>query len=394
MVAPIYPEHLARDGLLLHQTFPKHHPMLAPPIPAIIEANRKTELCRNHERGHCVYGSKCAYAHGSSELRRQTLDEMEQAGRIPNASRFRSYPCITWVSTGSCVYGHRCVFIHDPRLIASEEGIEAAERFRELVVTDIEHEKSMAACGGSQTSGGRHWALNGTGASPKSKPFFYWPDVHYHDNIAPTSNTIPYDLDLATTHFGERSNAVYRLWYSLIETVTDGRHPKTWFSIPKDDDLLAKEKSVFRALAQGKSATPSTPLTYNNHKVIKPSPSRHQEMSPTVHSRPQYRVQQAGGDSAYTTFKLDNPTHTHTNVHTQSFKHDNSTHAHANIHTHSWGGGNMKAVVRRSDTAEQQQGGFYGSAFRMNSGYGCHTVANIADKDSFGQEIIRHSPYC
>ncbi|KAG5182633.1 hypothetical protein JKP88DRAFT_164454 [Tribonema minus] len=72
----------------------------------VIEANRKTELCRNWQNGTCLYGGKCAFAHGQSELTVQTLTEMEKAGRIPNAARFRSNPCMasTWVATGSCPY--------------------------------------------------------------------------------------------------------------------------------------------------------------------------------------------------------------------------------------------------------------------------------------------------
>lgn len=33
------------------------------------------------------YGDKCAFAHSKSELRRLSLEEMQQAGRIPNANK-------------------------------------------------------------------------------------------------------------------------------------------------------------------------------------------------------------------------------------------------------------------------------------------------------------------
>ena len=53
----------------------------------IISANRKTELCKNYP--HCKYGDKCAFAHGEEELRKLSLTEMENTGRIPKASKFR-----------------------------------------------------------------------------------------------------------------------------------------------------------------------------------------------------------------------------------------------------------------------------------------------------------------
>ena len=96
---------------------------------------------------NCKYGNKCAFAHSKAELRRLSLEEMvralsacvfvllydvpfgdvpphltpsittqEQAGRIPDARKYRVYPCLTWLSTGACPYNDRCVFIHDPRI--------------------------------------------------------------------------------------------------------------------------------------------------------------------------------------------------------------------------------------------------------------------------------------
>lgn len=50
--------------------FPRSHPPSTPP--------------------HCCagkYGDKCAFAHSKSELRRLSLEEMQQAGRIPNANK-------------------------------------------------------------------------------------------------------------------------------------------------------------------------------------------------------------------------------------------------------------------------------------------------------------------
>lgn len=76
-------------------------------------------MCRNYPR--CPYGASCAFAHSQSELRRLTLEEMEESGRIPNKGKFRVFPCLTWVMTGACPYRDRCVFIHDPRVRGEQE---------------------------------------------------------------------------------------------------------------------------------------------------------------------------------------------------------------------------------------------------------------------------------
>ncbi|CAM9924253.1 unnamed protein product [Ascophyllum nodosum] len=46
----------------------------------IIEANRKTEICRHWLAGACPFGGKCAFAHGAHELRAPSID-MERTGR-------------------------------------------------------------------------------------------------------------------------------------------------------------------------------------------------------------------------------------------------------------------------------------------------------------------------
>lgn len=72
----------------------------------------KTELCRQFsESGSCRYGSKCQYAHGTSELR--TL------ARHP---KYKSELCKTFHATGFCPYGSRCHFIHSKSLPQMEFG--------------------------------------------------------------------------------------------------------------------------------------------------------------------------------------------------------------------------------------------------------------------------------
>jgi len=63
----------------------------------------KTELCRPFEEsGHCKYGDKCQFAHGSLELR--TLS------RHP---KYKTDLCRTYHTIGFCPYGPRCHFIHN-----------------------------------------------------------------------------------------------------------------------------------------------------------------------------------------------------------------------------------------------------------------------------------------
>ena len=62
----------------------------------------KTELCRPfEEHGHCKYGDKCQFAHGSNDMR--------SLNRHP---KYKTEPCRTFHNTGICPYGPRCHFIH------------------------------------------------------------------------------------------------------------------------------------------------------------------------------------------------------------------------------------------------------------------------------------------
>ncbi|KAJ8330416.1 hypothetical protein QVD99_007754 [Batrachochytrium dendrobatidis] len=68
----------------------------------------KTELCRAwEETGSCRYGTKCQFAHSSSELR--------QLDRHP---KYKTEMCKTFWERGSCLYGKRCCFIHLERTAA------------------------------------------------------------------------------------------------------------------------------------------------------------------------------------------------------------------------------------------------------------------------------------
>ncbi|KAI7866602.1 hypothetical protein BDF14DRAFT_1810504 [Spinellus fusiger] len=69
----------------------------------------KTEYCRNWtELGHCRYGKRCCYAHGSNELR-----------AAPRHNRYKTQICRAYHVEGACPYGIRCTFIHDIEVASS-----------------------------------------------------------------------------------------------------------------------------------------------------------------------------------------------------------------------------------------------------------------------------------
>lgn len=63
----------------------------------------KTEFCRNfREKGTCVYGDHCQFAHGKVELRPD----------IVRHSKYKTKLCQKYWIAGYCAYGPRCNFIH------------------------------------------------------------------------------------------------------------------------------------------------------------------------------------------------------------------------------------------------------------------------------------------
>jgi len=64
----------------------------------------KTEICRNFkEKGTCLYGELCQFAHGKHELRKDVVRH----------NKYKTKLCQKYWITGYCAYGPRCNFIHD-----------------------------------------------------------------------------------------------------------------------------------------------------------------------------------------------------------------------------------------------------------------------------------------
>ncbi|CAG9328510.1 unnamed protein product [Blepharisma stoltei] len=62
----------------------------------------KTERCKNWEAGICEFGSRCAFAHGDSELRL----------RGHATKNYKTKKCKQFFELGYCIYGYRCQFKH------------------------------------------------------------------------------------------------------------------------------------------------------------------------------------------------------------------------------------------------------------------------------------------
>jgi len=63
----------------------------------------KTEICRNFkEKGSCVYGGLCQFAHGKHELRQDVVRH----------TKYKTKLCQKFWIAGYCAYGPRCNFIH------------------------------------------------------------------------------------------------------------------------------------------------------------------------------------------------------------------------------------------------------------------------------------------
>ena len=68
----------------------------------------KTEVCRNFkERGTCLYGDLCQFAHGKHEIRRDAVRH----------SKYKTKLCQKYWIAGYCAYGPRCNFVHQVRFI-------------------------------------------------------------------------------------------------------------------------------------------------------------------------------------------------------------------------------------------------------------------------------------
>jgi len=78
----------------------------------------KTEICRNFkEKGTCLYGDLCQFAHGKHELRKDFVRH----------NKYKTKLCQKYWIQGYCAYGPRCNFIHQEK-----EGLVNIQQAQEL----------------------------------------------------------------------------------------------------------------------------------------------------------------------------------------------------------------------------------------------------------------------
>ena len=69
----------------------------------------KTELCKSWvETAFCIYGNKCRFAHGKSEIFEKPV----------NQTKYKQKNCLSFFQYGFCNYGTRCHFKHDERTLS------------------------------------------------------------------------------------------------------------------------------------------------------------------------------------------------------------------------------------------------------------------------------------
>ncbi|KAG5182629.1 hypothetical protein JKP88DRAFT_318667 [Tribonema minus] len=216
------------------------------------------------------------------ELRNRDLSQLAdwlvrirraEAGRIPNATKFRSYPCLS-----------RCVFLHDPRLRSTPAS-------RDVSGTTTPEALSTPASSRASTplstgKGGSRCESRGgvLGTGPSSglgmraaRDFFYWPDVvrepipegepspSTSTSSAPRRAKLPaceatYELSSAMADPDKTGDvtgaAVYHLWYSLVETVLDEKGIPTETAANGRPAVAPTHLPIFQQLATGEMVAP------------------------------------------------------------------------------------------------------------------------------------------
>merc|ERR1719350_1611350 len=97
--APLFNSQAHNSSLQLNST-------IASETPGASNPRFKTEICRNFkEKGTCLYGDLCQFAHGKNELRKDVVRH----------NKYKTKLCQKYWIAGYCAYGPRCNFIHQEK---------------------------------------------------------------------------------------------------------------------------------------------------------------------------------------------------------------------------------------------------------------------------------------
>jgi len=155
----------------------------------------KTEVCRNFkEKGTCLYGELCQFAHGKHELRRD----------VARHAKYKTKLCQKYWIAGYCAYGPRCNFIHQEiereaamRLLAMG-GAEARGGAVYRALRPLARPGSSQAADSGASSDSDDQARGAEGAAPRRPPHLldYYSDPPQAQEVSEVAGLLPANFGL------------------------------------------------------------------------------------------------------------------------------------------------------------------------------------------------------
>lgn len=85
----------------------------------------KTRMCHAWQAGKCNYGDSCKYAHGESDMQRNSSSQPERKEVERPYSKgllYKTRPCYEFRDNGSCKLGSRCSYAHGDHELQPNKG--------------------------------------------------------------------------------------------------------------------------------------------------------------------------------------------------------------------------------------------------------------------------------
>lgn len=79
---------------------------------------KSNKPCRFYAEGHCPYGDRCTFSHGTEDAQRgtapTTVEPLPATGsaNAPGRSNYKTRLCTRWEKGEPCIYGDKCHFAH------------------------------------------------------------------------------------------------------------------------------------------------------------------------------------------------------------------------------------------------------------------------------------------